>query len=275
VSVLGTVDTNWTTLHYDDCKELLPLLRELKIPSTLGDVKPLTEIFCEKTFLARFEDLLPYPIFEFQQSDLKRRLGILMDFDVVSVSKILQVLSAGRAGNPEIWKYLYEYLRDAQRDYKMDGIMVRVDSLYVPGHLADNHQDNFVALGGLRWKGDEEVASLGSVVLLAQHFPDTYFHLFTKVFGVAEGLSVADHIESIKSLCRAVIKKGFQSKEFSDLLLAYSGLSELLHFSAKSTLYPLDGLPVLIERGKNVKDFEIYRADEQRPGEILPYIDDW
>lgn len=284
MSVLGIVDSHWKSLHYVECRELLPRLKDLRILTTFMEVKALGEIFCEKTFKDRFDDLLPYPIFQFQHEDLKRALGIQMNFDVDSVAQVIEVLSSRRTGNSEIWRYLYEYLRDAQRDFKLDGKVLKLPLLFVPGqlqHLREAPSSNHVPLQSIRWDGDEEIASLSSTVLLSRHFPDSMRNLFVKYFGVLEGLTVADYVDSIKALHASVMKQqqtsknGFESKAFSSLLLAYGSLNQVLEESNKSTLYPLDGLPVLIEKGKGIRDFEIYYAHEQRRGDILPHIDDW
>jgi len=282
VSVLGIVDANWKGLHYDECQNLLPLLRELQLLTTLSEVRALADIFCEKTFKDRFGELLPYPIFQFQHEDLKRKLGVQIDFDVGSVSQILRVLSERQTGNPEIWRYLYEYLRDAQKDFKLEGIMIKLPCLYIPGQLERaEHESNFIPIADLRWSGDQSVASLCSLVLVAESFPDSFHNLFGKVFGVLEGLTVSDHVGSISALHRIVDSKqraskdGFESREFADLLLAYGSLNQVLEESVRSTLHPLDNLPILIEKGKGVRAFEIYHLENQRRGEILPHIDDW
>jgi len=131
---------------------------------------------------------------------------------------------------------------------------------------------NLVPLRYLRWEGNEEIGKKINLVLLQPRISPSLKQFFTTVLGVKEEMTVEDYIAYIRALQGQ--QTVLQNQDFPIFLEAYSSLNVLLEKSVGSTLHPLDGLPLLIEKGRGNYFFETVRHYDN-PKNRLPYVDDW
>jgi len=108
-------------------------LSVVKVRTTTDEIFYLDQTFCKKVFFERFQDSLPYPRLTFVHEEFQKKLGIITDFSPKAIRLCLEYFSEHKAGAPETWRFVYNYLAEAQQNYKLEGVTSKAPLLHVPG----------------------------------------------------------------------------------------------------------------------------------------------